>query len=244
MFAVPASTPAGWDREGAERGVCRRDHHCGPGSAQGARLRCWCRCPVSRWGAIVGKMFTFCSGGAHKLGLRCALRTTCIGQSRSCGFLGSRWHPGQSLSPPRGAGTPLPALSGAGGCSAVRGVGACPSCGHGSCRRAGVPGTSRGSGDDVLRRLGAKRGHWGLRSCRVCMAQEQRWHGRGGDGRGGICCCPPQGTRTLLPVGKGDSPHDPLVSHVVMKAGEQPGTGVSLSQEHGSLEGSGDAVVL
>lgn len=45
-------------------------------------------------------------------------------------------------------------------------------------------------------------------------------------------------------MGKGDSPQDPLVSHVLMKAGEQPGAGASLSQEHGSLEESGDAVVL
>ena len=77
-------------------------------------------------------------------------------------------------------------------------VRACPDCGRGSHGHAGVPGTSRDSGDDVLRRLGVKRGALGaqflpcLRGPGVAVAKAR------GAGRGGVRGCPPRGTRIPL----------------------------------------------
>lgn len=121
------------------------------------------------------------------------------------------------------------------------GVRACPDCGRGSCGHPGVPGAGHGSGDDVLKRLGVKGGRLGL-SSRV--GWERWWRGQGGWQRGYLC--PPTavhqdptgGSRAPYPVGpvaEGHSPQDPLVSHVLTKAGERPGARMADSQEHGSL---------
>lgn len=76
------------------------------------------------------------------------------------------------------------------------------------------------------------------------------WAGSGGgEGRGGWqrgYLCPPTavhqdptgGSRAPYPVGpvaEGHSPQDPLVSRVLMKAGERPGARMADSQQHGSL---------
>lgn len=147
-------------------------------------------------------------------------------------------------------GPPLPATAGAGGCSGVCGVRACPDCSHGSHRDADVPGTSHGSGGGVLGRLGPK--HLGLSPCHVCMDWERQWHGQGGDlllptpghqdPTGGSCA--PHHVWPARGDPKGDLPQAPLVPHALMEAGERPGIGVSGSQQRSSLSGGVDAAVL